>query len=393
MSTWRHQITAQKAQPRQPNQQQSSRNDDYEKPANAPSSQRNASASEKFPNKWAIAISASIIHALHGSAVYMVPSTLVTPMRQSIGLTVQQITFPIAMYRLIQATFLLPASFVLNFFGPQLCLRVSVISAAILTPFLSLATSQWHLILLQILFSFTKLFGGLAPLLLLTSRAFPNGEGVGTATSVVLSGISLAGFFGPTFIGIVSQPLGWRLTSLVVSILFGAISVPLTFHFMRDRMDMPSFSARVHDLRERFTGKSSPEVKSGREDVGPIMTMPYVLVLICVCAFSISVHVTFDHLIVFLHEDRLVPFARATRFVSLMNLSALVGKLSSGALSDRFDRSLLITMFGVFGSVSSLFMLDFVSPLSFVATASISKVLLFCVFCKLRPPFMSLFCA
>lgn len=347
-----------------------------------------------MPNKWAIAIAASVIHALHATAVYTVPTTLMSPMRQSLNLSMKQITAPITMYRLVQTFLLLPAGFALNAMGPQLSIRLSMTFAAILAPFLSIATTLNQLLVLQFLFSFTKLFGGLSGLLLIVNRAFPSRVGIGTATSIVLSGYSFAGFFAPIFIGIVSDRLGWRLSSFILSILFAVVAVPLSFHYMRDPDAVP-FSEQVRKMRQAWSNRSWSYQKPAKsnptlakqpahksEPQEPLFSLSYLLVLGSVLSFSFSMHLIFDHLIIYLCEDLKIPFAIATRYMSLINLSSLLSKLTVGPISDRFNKSTLIAIFGLVGMLCSFLLLDFVTPFTFVATASVAKITLFSVLCK-----------
>ncbi|CAN8074294.1 unnamed protein product [Agarophyton chilense] len=188
--------------------------------------------------KWSIVVAASVVHALHAAAVYMVPSTLLSPMRHTLNLTVAEITRPLIAYRIVQTLFLLPAGLLLDAIGPQLCLRIAMTAAALSAPLLPLATSLNQLILLQIFFALTKLFGGLSAMLLIVTSAFPGENGIGTATSVLLSGYSFAGFLAPAVIGSLSQRLGWRFAigpladrfnKSILMTIFGTISAVSCF--------------------------------------------------------------------------------------------------------------------------------------------------------------------
>lgn len=155
-------------------------------------------------------------------------------MRRSLNLTVEQITSTIGAYRIVQGLFLIPSGFVLDAIGAQLSLRVSVTIAAFLAPLLALITSFSQLLLLQILFSTTKLVGGLSAMLIIINGVCPNRDGIGMATTTLLGGYSLTGLAMPTIIGILDRHYGWRIATLVPQLFFSLISVPLTFSFLRD---------------------------------------------------------------------------------------------------------------------------------------------------------------
>lgn len=155
-------------------------------------------------------------------------------MRRSLDLTVEQITSTIGAYRLVQAIFLIPSGFALDAVGAQISLRVSVTSAAFLAPLLALITSFSQLLLLQILFSTTKLIGGLSAMLIILNGVCANGGGMGIATTILLGGYSLTGLTMPAIVGVLDRYYGWRIATLVPQLFFSLISVPLTFYFLHD---------------------------------------------------------------------------------------------------------------------------------------------------------------
>lgn len=373
-----------------------------------------AASPKKLPGKWAVVAAASLVHALHATAVYMVPSTLLSPMRHALGLSIAEITRPLIAYRIVQAMLLLPAGILLDIIGPQLYLRVAITAAALSAPLLPLASSLSHLMTLQIFFALSKLIGGLSTMLVVVASAFPSDKGMGTATSVLLSGYSLAGFIAPAVIGTLSQHYGWRAASMLLSLVFAVFAVPLTFHFLREHPSStrrPSiltlfkqlttrfkFSTLLQSEKQQQTQQPSPpppnaasislaQTSQSQSTAAtpppkePLLPAPYLPVAVAVFAFSFSMHIVFDHLLVFLSEDFGMPFDRATYFMSALNLISLCTKLAVGPLADRLNKSLLMAGFGSVGAVASMLLLDF-SALTFQTTTSVHHVMSFILLCE-----------
>jgi len=186
-------------------------------------------------------VAASAVHSLHAACAYIGPTTLVSPIRHSLNLTVSQATRPLIAFRAVQAIFLLPVGFILDR-HPQFFLRAAMLFAALLSPLLSVSTSLTQLIIIQTFLGVTKLFGGLSVMLILITRVFPDGQGHASATGILLSGYSFAGFLAPALIGLISQHTSWRIASAFLALLFVTIALPLTFYFLREERPTRPFS-------------------------------------------------------------------------------------------------------------------------------------------------------
>lgn len=359
-------------------------------------------------NRWPCTVASAIIHALHSTAIYVAPSVLVSPIRQSLNLSVEQAILPLIAFRTVQTVFLLPAGYLLDKIGPQRCLRFSLIMACILAPLLPFATSLSQLIILQSVAALTKLMGGVSALLLLASLNFPSGKGLPTATSMLISGYSFAGFLAPAVIGVVSQQFGWRIALGALSALFAVVTVPATLVFLKE----PDNRYRKKSLSQIFTeipvvkrlqsffttfGKEdhshlsshsnarvalAARQKSDSEDE-KLLTTGLVSTLVMVVAYSFAMHLVFDHLIVFLTEDIGIAFNVATRYMSVLNLVALGTKLVLGPIAERVNKTKLLMGAGVLGVFASLLLFD-VSLGTIVVTASLPKIMVFSVLCKLH---------
>lgn len=306
----------------------------------------------------------------------MAPATLLSPMRHTLQLTVTEITRPLNAYRIVQAIFLVPAGYLVDALGPQLCLRVAISVAAVFAPLLPFVTSLSQLMLLQIIFAVTKLFGGLSAMLVITDQAFSDGRNQATATSLLLSGYSFAGFLAPAAIGAMSKTLGWRTSFLILSCTFMVTAVPLTFHFLRQRVPRQPLSVTRHSIvsgmKDLFRKrKLSPAVNGKAGNDGKLFTGPYVTVVAAVAAFSFSMHIVFDHMVLFLNEDFGMGFGRATQYLSAINLIALVSKLAVGPVADRYNKSLLIVLFSCVALVGSGLLLNIAGTGLSIATSEV----------------------
>eukprot|EP00190_Bangiopsis_sp_CCMP1999_P000148 CAMPEP_0198737292 /NCGR_PEP_ID=MMETSP1475-20131203/67789_1 /TAXON_ID= ORGANISM="Unidentified sp., Strain CCMP1999" /NCGR_SAMPLE_ID=MMETSP1475 /ASSEMBLY_ACC=CAM_ASM_001111 /LENGTH=511 /DNA_ID=CAMNT_0044501151 /DNA_START=327 /DNA_END=1862 /DNA_ORIENTATION=- len=308
----------------------------------------------RVDKKWFVPLAGSIVHALHATCVYLGPATLLSPMRQEMNLSVSEISIPLNVYRLINSIFLVPVGMLLDRIGAQRPVKISIIAAVVLSFLLPLCTTVWQLTVVQGLLAITKLFGGITPLLMLTSRWFTCQKGMGTATSVLLGGYSLAGFLAPLAMGVVGNQFGWRLSSTMMAAVFGVVSIPLTLLFLRERdesadaKDGPKLSGS--DARET-QAETVPAVSRGAKR--PLFTATYIAVILIVASYSMSLHIILDHLMIFLTEESSFPLERASIYVSTLNLVAFGTKVMAGILSERVDKGILMPLFGALCALGS----------------------------------------
>lgn len=279
---------------------------------------------------WRVASAAAVVHALHVAVIYIAPSTLLSPMRAELGLTITQMALPLNAFRLVNCLFLVPAGAALDRVGASRLLLPSLCCAAVLAVMLPFARTLSHLVIFEALFACTKLFGGLSALLVVVSSAF--GYQAGAPCAVVLAGWSAAGFVTPAVVGALAARHGWRTAFAAVAAAFTCIALPLAHRFLRAPQ-----------------GGAPRTLLAGSEKV---LTQRYVALLCMLAALSVSLHVVIDHLIVYLREDVGYEFQRCTVYLSLLNFVGLLSKLTAGWLSDRFERSTLLFAFCCIGTLA-----------------------------------------
>ncbi|KNC74833.1 hypothetical protein SARC_12628 [Sphaeroforma arctica JP610] len=152
-----------------------------------------------------------------------------SPIRKELGLSVAEAAYPLNVFRLIQCVGLVPVGLFIDINGARAPLVVAFLVASLLAFGLPMAHSNYQILLLMIVYSFTVLFGGLPSFLKLASSWFD--DSFGLASSIIISGFSLAGFITPLLLGVISAQYGWRMALTVVdcSLLFAGLPLALMF--------------------------------------------------------------------------------------------------------------------------------------------------------------------
>lgn len=323
-------------------------------------SRNTPAAAEMQARRWRVAIAAACVHALHVSVIYMGPSTLLSPIRQDLNLSIAEAALPLNVFRAVNCIFLLPAGAMIDRAGAFRVLWPGLVVGAVLSLFLPFAGGLTHLVLLQAAFALSKLFGGLAAMQVIVMATFKGAPAAGAAQAVTLSGWSAAGAIAPAFIGILATRVGWRLSFGALAGLFLLIGIPLAYIFLRKPLH-PSMM---------MSKRQSPTLQSNERNVRePVVPVRYAALLGVVAAMSVSLHVVLDHLVVYLREDAGFAFESATQYLSLLNVVGLLAKLIAGPLSDRFPHAALLSGFSVLAMGASLIFahviaMNTVSPLA-----------------------------
>ncbi len=305
-----------------------------------------AAAAEAHARRWRVARAAACVHALHVSVIYMGPSTLLSPIRQDLGLSIAEAALPLNVFRAVNCLFLLPAGAMIDRAGAFRVLWPGLVVGAVLGLLLPFAGGLTHLVVLQAAFALSKLFGGLAAMQVIVMATFKGAPDAGAAQAVTLSGWSAAGAIAPAFIGVLASRVGWRASFGALACSFLLIGIPLAYKFLRKPLE-PSMM---------ITSRPSPasSTSSSQAVREPVVPVRYAALLGVVAAMSVSLHVVLDHLVVYLREDAGFAFESATQYLSLLNIVGLLAKLIAGPLSDRFPHTLLLCAFSVLAMGSSL---------------------------------------
>lgn len=322
---------------------------------------------EVLRSRWMVPLMAALVHALHAACVYIGPATLLSPIRQDLGLTVSQVSMPLNAYRIVNALFLAPAGMFLDAYGAETPMKVSIVSAGVLSFAFPASHSLLQLVVVQTLLAVTKLFGGLTTMLILISQVFTKDNGLGTATSILLGGYSAAGFIAPLVVGLMGEKYGWRMSLVFLSTLFAVIAVPIAVLFLGVRRN----TTAVAPLLEPPSWANSATV----------FTKSYTVLILIVMSFTTSMHIILDYLVIFLTEHIGFSLKVASLYMSILNLVALFAKVLAGVLGDRYDKTILLPIFGAVAFVGSLLLFDFDTISIPTITSSRVKITCFVPIC------------
>eukprot|EP01134_Creolimax_fragrantissima_P005008 CFRG5008T1 len=148
---------------------------------------------------WLMAVSGAVCHSIHFASIFIGPSVLISPIRKDLGLTIDEATLPLSLVRLIQCVGLIPV----------------------------------------------VLFGGL-PTLLKVAGTWFDSDSFSVASSIIISGFSLAGFLAPVLLGTLSEEYGWRIALLVIDLCLLLVALPLCLLFVKENHN----SALVHSFAD-----------------------------------------------------------------------------------------------------------------------------------------------
>mmetsp|Transcript_5394 Transcript_5394/g.7511 ORF Transcript_5394/g.7511 Transcript_5394/m.7511 type:complete len:489 (-) Transcript_5394:2614-4080(-) len=326
-----------------------------------------------YYNAWLVTVSCSIVHALHAASVFIGPSTLLSPMRKDLNLSVKQISLPLNVSRLINTLFLIPAGIFLDKSGIEKPLLVSIIVASVVCFFWPLSTFLWQLVAIQAVLALTILMGGLTPMLIIASRMFESVEKMSIVTSILLAGFSFMGFVTPLVLGPLADRYGWRTTSYLFPTLLSMIGLPLVLRNITSKAKsirsaptstdsaiwmLDSTSPNLRPMKLSAEGPMQSNNREPRTST-PLMTMPYFVVLGAAAGLSVCLGIVNDHLIIFLSEDVGYSLRTATTFMSFINLIALGAKLSSGVAGQHFRKGVLLVFAAFSTTTSALLLLEY----------------------------------
>ncbi|KNC75644.1 hypothetical protein SARC_11836 [Sphaeroforma arctica JP610] len=147
------------------------------------------------------------------------------------GLTVEEVNWPLFVFRVIQGIGLVPVGLLLDYTGARKPIVFALTLAAMLSFGLPMSQNIYQIVGLMCVYSGTVLFGGLPSFLKIASSWFSDSFGV--ASSIIISGFSLAGFITPLMLGTLATRYGWRTALLTIDCIFFLVGLPLALLLVR----------------------------------------------------------------------------------------------------------------------------------------------------------------
>src|SRR4051794_4888818 len=221
-------------------------------------------------------------------------------------------------------------------FGARRFVLFGVVSLAIAIVLLALAREPWQVYVAYLAMSFGWLGLGLVTIPSVIAQWFTRKRGL--AISLALNGASFGGIVvAPALVGLISLA-GFTDAMLIAAAVMVAILVPVIFVWV------PSHAAPIQHPAAKSTWTRRDALRSL-----PFWTVsgPFALALIAQVAFIV-------HQIAFM--EPIVGRAQAALSVSLMTIFAVTGRLTLGAVVDRFEPR-LISSISMFSQAVALFVM------------------------------------
>jgi len=263
----------------------------------------------------AILVAGFLVVFVGGGARFAIGLTL-KPMVAELGWARGELGLAVGVYLVVSAFASFVAGRIADRASPRLLLNAGVVLSAAGLGLMSLVTQPWHpVVLYGVIFALGNGAISLVPVGVMVTRAFP--ERAGLVNSVIASGVSLGQLVIIALLAAVLAQIGWRSVYVWLAVAQAAL-VPLLL------IALPAGSSqRATDApRDGLTVRAAARK--------PKFWLLLAIYAICgLDDFFVSTHV------VAFAGDRGVGALLAGNLLALMGLTALLGVLATGLVSDR----------------------------------------------------------
>ena len=263
-----------------------------------------------------ILIAGFLVVFVGGGARFAIGLTL-KPMVDDLGWTRGELGIAVGVYFVVSALATFIAGRIADRASPRVLLNAGVTVSAIGIGLMSLVSQPWHPVLFYgVLFAFGNGATSLVPVGVMVTRAFATRTGL--VNSVIASGVSVGQLVIIAALAVVLASIGWRSIFLLLAAVQLAL-VPLLL-----------FTLPAHAAQRIATAPAEGM------SVAQALRMPKLWLLLAIYAicglddFFVATHV------VAFAQDRGVGALFAGNLLALMGLTALIGVLATGVISDRF---------------------------------------------------------
>jgi predicted MFS family arabinose efflux permease len=239
------------------------------------------------------------------------------PMVAELGWTRGELGLAIGIYFAVSAVATYISGRIADRMSARLLLNAGVIISAIGIGLMSLVSQAWQPVLFYgLIFAFGNGATSLVPVGVMVTRAFPARTGL--VNSVIASGVSLGQLVIIALLAAVLASIGWRSIYLWLAVVQLAL-VPLL----------------LITLPARATRQIATAPGEGMSVTQALRTPKLWLLLAIYATCGLDDFFVSTHVVAFA-QDRGVNALFAGNLLALMGLTALVGVLTTGVLSDRF---------------------------------------------------------
>jgi MFS family permease len=254
------------------------------------------------------------------------------------GLTAQQITLAPSLLFLLTAIFSLFFGTLVERFGTRLLMVLGSIAFVAIYLMFAGITAYWQFLGIYVLFAVAIILTGILPSVLLVTRWFEQRRGL--AMGILLVGSSLGAAIFPNIVSPIIKNSGWRTAALVLSgIMAVCVFLPMFFLVRNSPADKNTTPDGL-PVKASFGAASVPEGFTLQEALR--MPVFYLLAFVTAVMWFCIVGVTQNQTIFF--KDIGMDAAFSTRILTIFGMSAVIGKLLFGWLSDRFDKRLIMLL-------------------------------------------------
>jgi len=273
----------------------------------------------------------------------------------------------VALFQIVSAGAMFAAGYFTDIAGPRLVLCGGLLISGLGIGLMSAVGAPWHaLVLYGVVFAIGNGAASMVPVGVLVTRAFP--ERLGTASAMVMSGMSVGQLVMIAVLAAVMLSVGWRS----VYVCLGAANLVL----------LPLLIATIPKTTKAQSKAAQPTVGLDVRQASRTRQFWLLLAIYAICGFDdffVSTHV------VAFAQDRGVETFLAGNLLALMGLTGLVGIVAAGAVSDRLGPGWPTALaFGARVAVFALIMVDqsaisvaifaLVFGLTFMVTAPLTVV-------------------
>ena len=263
-----------------------------------------------------ILIAGFLVVFVGGGARYAIGLTL-KPMVAELGWTRGELGLAVGVYFVISAVATYLAGRIADRTSPRLLLNAGVIISAVGIGLMSLVSQPWHPVLLYgVLFAFGNGATSLVPVGVMVTRAFATRTGL--VNSVIASGVSLGQLVIIAALAAVLARIGWRSVYLWLAAAQLAL-VPLL----------------LITLPARAALKIATAPSDGMSVAESLRTPKLWLLLAIYAICGLDDFFVATHVVAFA-QDRGLGALFAGNLLALMGLTALLGVVTTGVISDRF---------------------------------------------------------
>jgi len=176
----------------------------------------------------------------------------------------------------------------------------------------------------------------------------------GLALAVTMTGMGIVSLTIPLVSQLLVEAVGWRTTFFWLGAIWGGIGLPLVYFLLRDGRSGP----RAPSSAETTRREGLPMRES-------LLSRQYFAILVATLCFTF-VAMSFVVSIVPILVWQRVDATQAAALASLFGITAIIGRLATGFLLDRFDERVVTTIAMVLpiAAVSLLWSMPSVIPLA-----------------------------